>query len=301
MSRVAGAIDFGGTKLMVGLVTETGMVLDRETVHTPKEAGPSAVADEAARLLRLVTARRGLCLADLAAVGSTVPGLADTGSGTLLMAPVLGWRNVPFADMLSDRLGITARIANDVNACALAEQRFGVGRGVPSLLWMTVSTGIGAGLILNGKIFEGASGIAGEVGHLVLEEGGRECGCGHRGCLEALAAGPAIASRARSAGLDVPDATEVSRLARAGNPVALRVLAETSVYLGQAVALCVNLLDLDLVVFGGGVSQSLDLLLPGIMATVRQRVVMPEERALRVEPSSLGYEAALIGAGSLVL
>ncbi len=297
MTRIAAAVDFGGTKLMVGLVSEEGQVLVSETVPTPRALGPEGVADAAAAMLRQVAGSR---LADCVGVGSTVPGLADGARGVMRYAPAHGWRDVPWAAMLSERLGLPARIANDVNACALAEQRFGAARGVSNLVWMTVSTGVGGGLVLNGEIFEGGGGIAGELGHLVVQEGGPRCGCGNRGCLEAVAAGPAILRRAQEAGLNVPDTGAVAQLAREGNPVAIKVMEETGLYLGRAIAFCYNILDPDLVVIGGGVSRSIDLMLPVMTQAVRERAILLPERPPRIEVTALGYEAALIGAAALV-
>lgn len=299
--RIAAAVDFGGTKLMAGFVDGTGKLLAAETAPTPKEGGPAAVADLAAGMLKRLSGQHHLDLTCLAGVGSTVPGLADGKSGIMRYAPAHGWRDVPWADMLEERLGLKARIANDVNACALAEQRFGAGQGVENLVWITVSTGVGGGLVLNGRIFEGGGGIAGEIGHLVVEEGGATCGCGHMGCLEAMAAGPAIARRGREAGLDVPDAGAVFNLAREGNATARRVVWETAVYLGRAIAWTCNILDPDLVVLGGGVARSLDLMLPTIENTVRERAITLPERPPRIVPTALGYEAALVGAAALVL
>ncbi|HWI61580.1 MAG TPA: ROK family protein [Symbiobacteriaceae bacterium] len=291
---IAGAVDFGGTKLMVGLVDDQGTVLAQKTMATPDQ--PAAVADAAASLLGELRGDR-----ELVGVGSTVPGLADGKRGILRHAPAHGWRDLPWAAMLEERTGLPVRIANDVNACALAEQRFGAGRGVDSLLWVTVSTGIGAGLIANGSIYEGAHGIAGEVGHIVVTEHGPTCGCGHKGCVESVASGPAIARRARGAGLDVKDAAEVFALARQGDPIASWMVAEAGKYLGRAFAVCFNLFDPEVLVVGGGVAQSLDLLLPHIEKTMGVRAICLPEHSPRVIATKLGYEAALIGAGALVL
>lgn len=298
---VAGAIDFGGTKLMVGLVDGRGAVLEHYTVPTPRELGPEGVLAEAAVQLERLLERRGLSLGDLCGIGSTVPALASSRTGMLVYAPAHGWRDVPFARMLEERFGRPARIANDVNACVLAEARFGVGQGVADFAWVTVSTGIGGGLWLDGRLLEGSGGMAGEIGHIVVEEAGALCGCGNRGCLEAMAAGPSIARRAREAGLQVADGKAVFDLARNGNVTALRVLDETAVYLARGLAACVNMVDPELVVLGGGVAESLDLLLPGIEAGLRERVILPGARKTRVVRSGLGYQAALVGAATLVL
>lgn len=291
---IAGAVDFGGTKLMVGLVDELGKIIIQQTVPTPQE--PAAVADTAAALLREMKGDR-----TLVGVGSTVPGLANSREGILRYAPAHGWRDLPWAAMLSERTGLPVRIANDVNACALAEQRYGAGRGVSDLIWVTVSTGVGAGLVLNGRIFEGAHGIAGEIGHIVVTEHGNACGCGHKGCVESVASGPAIARRARLAGLDVADAAGVFDLTRQGNEVARWMVAEAGKYLGRAFAVAFNLFDPEMLVVGGGVARSLDLLLPHIEKTIVGRAICLPEHPPRVVATELGYEAALVGAAALVL
>jgi glucokinase len=297
---IAGAIDFGGTKLMVGLVDDAGRVLEAETMPTPRASGPEGVADVAVGVLRVMLERRGWSWRDLVGLGSTVPALADAGKGVMVYAPAHGWRDVPFAAMLEARTGIKVRIANDVNACALAEQRFGRAGGVRDFAWVTVSTGIGGGLILNNQVFEGQRGLAGEVGQIVVEENGARVG-GPAGSLEAMAAGPAIARRAQEAGLAVTSAVEVAALARDGDAIAREVMRQTGVYLARGLAVLVNLLDLELIVLGGGVVRSLDVLEPTLSDTLRERVVMPERRPLRLEVTALGYEAGLIGAATLVL
>lgn len=302
MSRppLAGAVDFGGTKLMVGVVDAQGAILGHDALPTPA-GGPAGVADEAVRRLHGVCARLGVAYDALAGVGSTVPALADGRRGVMLYAPAHGWRDVPFARMLEERAGLPARIANDVNACVLAEARFGVGRGVDDFVWVTVSTGVGSGLRLAGRLYEGSGGLAGELGHVVVDEGGAPCGCGNRGCLEATAAGPAIARRGREAGLAVSTGLEVAERARSGDPVARHIMEETGAFLGRGLATFVNCLDPSLVVLGGGVARSLDLFGAALERELRSRVIMPDDRRVRVVPTALGYEAALVGAATLVL
>jgi glucokinase len=298
--RLAAAVDFGGTKLMVGIVREDGVVVALRSVPTPRRS-PDAVADESARILTALTEERGIDLTQLVGVGSTVPGMADASAGLLRLAPALGWRDLPFASMLEERLGLKARIANDVNACAVAEQRYGAAQGVRNFLWMTVSTGIGGALVIDGRLYEGGGGLAGEIGHINVERHGAPCGCGRHGCLEAMAAGLAIARRGREAGLDVVSAREVASLARAGESRAVAVIEETAVYLGRALAVAVNLLDPDLIVLGGGVSGSLDLMRDTILHTVLEEAVVSKGREPRIIGTPLGQQAALIGAATLVL
>jgi glucokinase len=297
---IAGAIDFGGTKLIIGLVDDTGRVLSQKQIPTPVEEGPEIVAETAAALLTSLCRQESISLSQLDGVGATVPGLVDKEGLQLRWAPTHGWKDIPFAEFLSKHLGVSAVIANDVNACALAEQKFGAGKGVDNLLWMTISTGIGGGLIVNGEIYPGGSGIAGEVGHIVIEEDGPVCGCGNRGCLQAVASGTAITRRAREAGLAVTNSGEAAKLARQGDDRAIQVFREAAVYLGRALSFCFNILNPDIVVLGGGVAQSLDLLLPVIHDTVKSRIIHLPESPPRIVATALGYEAALLGASALV-
>ncbi|WP_027892049.1 ROK family protein [Calidithermus chliarophilus] len=296
---IAASIDFGGTKLMLGFVDQAGQILGQQTFPTPKERGPEGVADFALEKLHALGRSRGIELERCVGVGSTVPALANTKAGMLLYAPAHGWWDVPFARMLEERFHLPARIANDVNACALAELRFGLGRQLRNFLWVTVSTGVGSALILEGQLYEGSGALAGEIGHFVLEPEGYECGCGMRGCVEAIAAGPAIARRAREMGVQAADAREVARLAAQGDPKAKAAIRASEDYLAQAFSYAVNLLDLDAVVLGGGVSQSLDLAY--VERAMLAKVIMRERRKVRVLPTTLGYSAALVGAASLVL
>lgn len=296
---IAASIDFGGTKLMLGFVDEEGHILGQETFPTPKEQGPEGVADFALEKLHRLGKARGIGLERCVGVGSTVPALASSKDGMLLYAPAHGWWDVPFARMLSERFHLPARIANDVNACALAEQRFGLGRQLRNFLWVTVSTGVGSALILEGQLYEGTNGLAGEIGHFVLEPQGYPCGCGMRGCVEAIAAGPAIHRRALELGVQAADAKEVAQKAAGGDERARQAIRASEDYLAQAFSYAVNLLDLDAVIVGGGVSQSLDL--PYIETCMRSMVIMRERRKVRVQATGLGYSAALVGAAALVL
>jgi glucokinase len=215
--------------------------------------------------------------------------------------------------MLEDAFSLPVTAANDVNACAWAEALFGAGVGLGSFFWMTVSTGIGGAVVSSGRVLEGASGMAGEIGHLVVNPGGAPCGCGNHGCLEAEAAGPAWRRCAlrllgeRPAGklatipADSIDARTIARFARSGDGLCLQVVDEMGTMLARGLAAVVNILDPDAIVMGGGVAAALDLLLPSIVGTAPGLMLSGGERAFRVQQSSLGYDAALIGAAALAL
>jgi len=301
------AVDLGGTKTAVGLIGADGKVVDKESAATPLGDPLKAVA-LIADLARRVQERNGRA----SFLGLALPGVVDRAGGILLRSASSGWDRVPFVSLIEDALGLHAEADNDVNACAWAEAHFGAGKGLDSFFWMTVSTGIGGAVVSGGRIVGGASAMAGEIGHLVVNPGGELCGCGNRGCLEAEAAGPAWRRRALRR-LDVeggclaalPRAEVTARAiaegARAGDPLCVDVLRESSVVLARGVAAVYTLLDPEAVFLGGGVAGALDLILPVILRHVPSLVLAAGARRTVVGPSELGYDAALIGAGALAM
>lgn len=301
------AVDLGGTKTAVGLIGADGKVVDKESAATPLGDPLKAVA-LIADLARRVQERTGRA----SFLGLALPGVVDRAGGILLRSASSGWDRVPFVSLIEDALGLHAEADNDVNACAWAEAHFGAGKGLDSFFWMTVSTGIGGAVVSGGRIVGGASAMAGEIGHLVVNPGGELCGCGNRGCLEAEAAGPAWRRRALRR-LDVeggclaalPRAEVTARAiaegARAGDPLCVDVLRESSVVLARGVAAVYTLLDPEAVFLGGGVAGALDLILPVILRHVPSLVLAAGARRTVVGPSQLGYDAALIGAGALAM
>ncbi|MCL2711228.1 MAG: ROK family protein [Planctomycetaceae bacterium] len=238
-------------------------------------------------------------------IGITIPGLADPVNGIWVYACFSGIRDVPIAKILSEKYGKPVFIDNDVNACALAERRFGICKETNDFLWITVSNGIGGGLVLGGKVYAGHFGNAGEVGHFcVVEKNGFRCGCGNDGCLEAEAAGPGIARRyAALLGKEPPDfsAEKIAELARAGNETALSVFGTTGRLIGKAASYAVNLLNLEKVVIGGGVSNSFDLLLPSMEASFREKLFRDANPRAVFEKTALGTNAGLAGAVAVAL
>jgi len=295
---------------MVGLVTPGGKLLSSKTVPTPVSEGALAAVDAAYELYKELLAEAGVTESAVDRVGAAVPGLADRARGLLRHAPYAGWRDVPIAHMISERFRLPATIANDVNGAAVAELRFGAGQQVNDFIWITWSTGIGGAIIANGQLYEGSSGIAGEFGHLVVAEEGPKCGCGNRGCLEAIAAGAAIGRRAEAVlkgntfgdTLSKPiTAATVADAARTGNEAAIRIMEEAATALARGIAMCVNVLNPKLVVIGGGVARSLDLVLNRMQSIVAERVIGAENKMVPLVPSQLGYNASLLGAAAITL
>ena len=192
-------IDLGGTKISTALIDSAGTIITHDYRETRATEGQKAVIERMLDAARRVMAQAGVNQAQVAAAGIGAPGPLDVEAGVVVAPPNLpGWDRVPLRRLIENRLGITTFLENDANAAALGEHRFGAGRGVEHMIYVTASTGIGGGLILNGRLYHGASGMAGEIGHITIMPYGPLCGCGNRGCLEALAAGTAIARQARA-------------------------------------------------------------------------------------------------------
>ncbi len=294
-----GAIDFGGTKTAMALVAPDGRVGHRLRFWTPRQPDPDTMCDLIAQQWAALLAQSGG--PEVAGVGVAAPGPADAAAGILHQVFDWPWRDVPLAAVLSRRLGLPVRLDNDVNCCCQAEGRFGVARGVRDYAWIQVSTGVGGALCLGGQVYAGARGLAGEVGHLILDEGGPPCACGRRGCLQALVSGPALARRFHEAGGRAGERAEaVFAAAGAGDPRARAVLAAAARDLGRGLAIVVNLLNPEMLVLGGGVMESFAPLLPAVRQAVRERVIGEANREVAVVRSGIGYDAALLGAAVLV-
>lgn len=306
------AVDLGGSKLAVGVVDSDGTILEKSYAPTDAARGAWSVVDQIASAVRPLLER----YAPLAGAGMTLPGLVDPAAGRLLFAPYSGLSDIPIAALVAERIGLPVRVENDVNACAWAERWFGSAQQAECFLWVTVSTGIGSGIVSGGRLLRGAHGMSGEIGHVIVEEGGALCGCGNRGCLEAEAAGPAWARRARllmaqgrmtllrercGGDEDLIDARMVAEAAREGDPLCREVVEYAGTRLARGLAAFVNLLDPDLIVIGGGVGLSLDLLRSALDRELPNRTIGSRFFTCPIAASALGYDAALIGAASIQL
>ncbi|HRR34454.1 MAG TPA: ROK family protein [Kiritimatiellia bacterium] len=296
-----GAIDGGGTKVLTAVMKTDGTIVARRQETVPTADIP-AYFRRCAGMLAACAQEAGVTLHALEGVGMNIPGMV-TPDGYVLGSPSAGWGAFQARPLLADALALSGGclfFENDINACALAERRFG-GAG-DNFIWLTISTGNGGAVVANGRLVRGNDGCAGEIGHLKVErDAPYPCGCGGRGCLEAHASGVAIARRAVEAGLPAgTDAKRCEELARCGNTTARAVYAQTGTYIGRALAMAANLLNPAQAFIGGGASKALDLMLPGIQQTLHQEAI-PQCRSLRVTQTSLGYEAALLGAASVCL
>lgn len=306
------AIDIGGTKLAAGIVDTAGSILARGEVPTLAAEGPERVLTRIIRLAEDVLAAPRISGEAIQRIGIGCAGPVDRQAGLILNPPNLpGWVRVPLVERIEKALGRPAVLENDANAAALGEFRYGAGRGASSLVYLTVSTGIGSGIILDGKIWHGVKDGAGEVGHMTLLPDGPICGCGNRGCLEALASGPSIARRAREAlAMERPSrlraagdftAVDVVRLAQEGDALAAEVWDETVRYLGLGVATIVTILAPERVVIGGGVTQAGDFLFDRLRREVRRRVKLVAVESVPILPAALGPDVGILGAAAIAL
>jgi glucokinase len=295
-------VDVGGTNLRCALINADGVVLGRESLATDIASGRDSFLE---RLLGLLTRLKQGAEAQgkrVVAAGLGVPGLFSNDGILRSSVNLVPLEGLDLAGFVSAGTGLPAVALNDANASAVGEQRFGAGRPFASFLMVTLGTGVGAGLILDGKLWTGIDGVAGEFGHLTVEPNGRRCGCGNRGCLEQYASASAIASLALGLGIETEtgrvDAARVAELARQGDPKACAIYEQAGAYLGMAAAGVVNLLNLEAIILGGGVAESFDLLAPVLRREISQRAfALPGER-VQLLKGTLGDDAGVLGAAA---
>lgn len=309
-------VDLGGTNIVVGSLSEDGSrEFAMRSEPTRADQGADAVVDRMVRMIDTVIAetvaaagvKREACLG----VGVGAPGPLDREAGIVITTPNLGWTNFPLRQVIADRVGLPATLDNDANCATLGEWWLGAARGGRNVVGMTIGTGIGGGLILDGRLYHGASDVAGEIGHTTIDLTGRRCKCGNYGCLEAYASGPSIAERAREAlagdttsqlhgmvdgDLSRITAATVYTAAQDGDEIALEVVRETARFLGAGIANLLNVFNPDVVVIAGGVTQAGDTLFEPVRREVRRRAFTPAVAACRIVPGSLPGTAGVVGA-----
>ena len=307
-------VDLGGTNLRAAVVdVSTGSIVKMLRIRTPSHGDALAVIDAIVELVGQVLNVSGVAPAQIGGVGVGIPGLVDLQRGVALLLPNIpgDWPHIPLAETLRNRLSVTVSLINDVRAMTLAEWTYGAGRGVDTLACYAIGTGIGGGVVINGRLHLGMSGSAGELGHQIVELNGLPCNCGGRGCLEMYASGPAIAARAAQAviqrrstritalaGSDLNRVTAglVLQAAHEGDEVACAILEQAGVYIGLAVSNTILTISPRKVVFGGGVMAAGELLLAPIRRTVRERVFLAPAQQVEIVAAQLGDDAGLIGA-----
>ena len=314
-------VDLGGTNIVVGVLPMDGgdgEVLALKSEPTEAQRGAKYVVDKIVLLIEEaraeVVAQFGGTRSDFAGIGIGSPGPLNRPSGTVINTPNLGWRNFPLRDLVSNAVNLPAVLDNDANCATYGEWWLGAGRNTKTLIGLTLGTGIGGGIVLNGEIFHGVSDAAGEIGHMTIEANGRKCPCGNYGCLEAYASGPAIAARAVEGiesgaetmladlvhgRLDDVTAATVYEAVILGDPYANEVMHETAKFLGAGVANIINIFNPEMVVIAGGVTKAGDHLFVPLRAEVRKRAFKSAMDACQITPAQLPGTAGVIGAAGV--
>jgi len=300
-------IDLGGTNLKLGLVTPDCRMIERLSTATEAARGPDHVLGRMADAVRDLAELAGTGLSEIAAVGCACPGPLDTKAGVVVFAPNMpGWNNIHARDILQKSLGRPVVLENDANVAAYGEYRCGAARKARSLVVLTLGTGIGGGLILDGRIFRGVNDTGAEFGHIVIVHGGRKCGCGNRGCLEAYASATAVVKRfaealaagesSTLAGEEDFSSKDIFEAAAAGDALSRRIVDETADYLASGITSLLHVVNPDMAVLTGGMMAAGDAWLDRIRGRVREMALEPASAACEIRWSSLGGDAGILGA-----
>lgn len=309
-------VDLGGTKILTALANGEGRVLAEQKIPTEAAKGQQHVIAQIVQSVEHVRKKAGVQTEQVPVLALGSPGPLDTRTGVIRFAPNLAWHDLPIRQVLERQLSIPVLLDNDANLAALGEHVYGAGRGEDNMVYITVSTGIGGGLIFGGRLYRGFTDGAGEIGHMTVSPDGPLCGCGNRGCLEALASGTAIARDARelatrgrgaqilaAAGGDVAGITAVTvaAAAAAGDDTAQSIICRAARYLGIGIANIINLLNPSLVVLGGGVMNIGEPVWQNLRTEVRARTLEEAGKSVRLAAAELGGRAGVMGAIALAL
>ena len=306
-------VDVGGTNVKIALVSDKGKIIYSNSIPTRAEMGYEHTINSMKDAIRDLLKETKMKPSDIEGVGFGFPGQIDCKKGVVRLAPnIPGWVNIPIASIIEKEFGIPTRVDNDVRTATLGELNYGAGVGCENLVCITVGTGIGSGLVVNGKLVRGANNAAGEIGHIKLNmQGGPLCGCGDRGCLEAYASGPSIVALAEEyirggkstkyRELANPDITPyiVAVAAKEGDPVARQIFKIMGEYIGMGLVSVVNLLNPEKIIIGGGVADAGEILFNPIKETIANRA-MTIQKEVEIVPAQLGNTAGVIGASLLI-
>jgi len=306
------AIDLGGTKIIAAIISNKGQVMAREYSLTLADEGLEAVINRIFSAMDRLLSQRSINSSQLDSISIAAPGPLDFDKGLLTSPPNLpGWHDIPLRDIVKEKYKVNTFLINDANAAALGEHHFGAGRGVNNLILLTVGTGVGGGIIINGRLYSGTSGSAGEIGHMTIDVNGPRCNCGNIGCLETLASGTAVAKEAirrvrqeeRSSLIEIVEgkienitAEKVSIAAQGGDSLASEVILKAATYLGVGIANLVNIFNPEIIIIGGRMAKMGDLLLNPARQVVRERAFQLSAQAVQIVPARLGDDAGVLGA-----
>ncbi|MBA7635208.1 Glucokinase [subsurface metagenome] len=306
------AIDLGGTKIIAAIISNQGRVITREYYLTLAEEGPQLVIKRTLSAIDRLLSLGKIDSSQLNSISIAAAGAIDFGKGLVTLSPNLpGWYDIPLRDLIKEKYRVNTLLINDASAAALGEHRFGAGKGVNNLILLTLGTGIGGGIIINGKLYSGPCGSAGEIGHMTIDVNGPRCSCGNIGCLEMLASGTAVAREAikrirqgeRSSLTEIVEgkiesitAEKVEVAAQGGDSLALEVILKAANYLGVGLVNLVNIFNPEMIIVGGGMAKMGNLLLDPAKQVVRERAFQLPAQAVRIVPAQLGDDAGVLGA-----
>ncbi|MFC7679189.1 ROK family glucokinase [Paenibacillus sp. GCM10028914] len=306
-------VDLGGTAIKVGICNQEGQLLQTYEGPTETSKGVDTVIGNIEKYVRHIVEQSPYSWDQLAGVGAGVAGFTNIREGIIILAPNVGFKDVPIRALLEERLGKPVKIDNDANVAALGEAWSGAGRGVDNCVCYTLGTGVGGGIIVNGKIYQGSAGMAGELGHITVvpDLEAIQCGCGKMGCLETVSSATGIIRMAKDA-VERGDRTslalvgniaakEVFDAAKAGDEVALRIVKRAAYYLGKSMASVAAVLNPEVFIIGGGVSKAGDILFDEVRAVFTKLTPEPLQRGVRIVAAELGNDAGVVGAAGLHL
>jgi glucokinase len=310
-------IDLGGSKILTAVVKSEGEVLSSNESTTRATEGRDIVIQSIVDSAHSAMKQASCTISEISAIGIGAPGISNPEAGILFTSPNLpGWRNVLLRDIIQNKLDKKAFLINDANAAALGELYFGAAHGTHNFIYITLSTGIGGGIVIDGKIYTGAIGTAGEIGHMTIDDNGPLCNCGNKGCWEALASGTALAREAKrrikegaktsvlkytEGDLEKVTAQIIHSAAEQGDKLAKDLIARTGYYVGVGVANLINIFNPELIVIGGGLSNIGDMLLKPAFKVAAERSYKEAFQAVRLVSAGLGRNSGVLGAAAFAL
>ncbi len=306
------AIDLGGTKIVAAVVSPQGKIISRVYCLSLAQEGQEMVINRLFSAAHRVLKQSKLEVSEIEGLAIAAAGALDINQGLVTTSPHLpGWHNVPLQDIMAERLNTKTYLINDANAAAFGEYIMGAGKGAKNLIYLTVSTGIGGGIIINGELYQGVDGSAGEVGHMTIDINGEKCNCGNIGCWETLVSGTAVAKEAvrrlnqgeksslvtlSQGKLENISAKMIARAAHQGDPLADDIIAKAAYYLGVGLVNLINIFNPERIIIGGGMAQIGEKLLKPAQQVVKERAFSLPARTVKILRAKLGGNSAVIGA-----
>jgi len=311
MSNYYIGVDLGGTKILTAISNDKGEILKKIKLPTEAEKGKDHIIDNIVKSIENVMKSVDADSEKIIRIGLGSPGPLNLEEGIIYTSPNLYWENVPVVKILEERIGIEVSLENDANAAALGEKWFGAGKGINNMIYMTVSTGIGGGIIIDNKILHGVNYGAGEIGHFIIEKDGPLCGCGNNGCFEAVASGTALNRKGKYLASMNPesllyklvdgdfnkiDGKVIAKAAEMGDKLALGIWADEAINLGIGIANLLNIFNTEMVVLGGGVMNAWELFYDEMMKTIKEYAFESVYNSVEIRRSVLGSDVGVIGA-----